>query len=252
MPKRSACSTIITVALGTSMPTSITLVATSTSSLPEAKRSITSRLRGDGICPCITSTAEVAQNSVFARRSASSVAARACERLRLLDQRADHIALAPFRQALADELVGAGALVLAHRPGLDRLAAGRQLAQRRRVQIAVERQRQRARDRRRGQVQQVRRQLARRLGVERRALAHAEAMLLVDHRQRQALEVDRRPRSARGCRPAASARPTPAARGSRAARARRSSRSATPPAGPACVAGLSANSSIPTSRSIVA
>ena len=38
MPKRSASSTSITVAFGTSMPTSITVVATSTSAPPAAKR----------------------------------------------------------------------------------------------------------------------------------------------------------------------------------------------------------------------
>ena len=39
-PYRSAPSTSITVALATSIPTSITLVATSTAVFPDAKRSI--------------------------------------------------------------------------------------------------------------------------------------------------------------------------------------------------------------------
>ena len=45
IPKRSALSTTMTVASGTSTPTSITVVATSTCSSPERKRSMTSSLR---------------------------------------------------------------------------------------------------------------------------------------------------------------------------------------------------------------
>ena len=49
----------------------------------------------------------------------------ACELLRLGDERADDVGLAALAQPLADELVGAGALLLADDPGLDRPAAGR-------------------------------------------------------------------------------------------------------------------------------
>ena len=65
----------------------------------------------------------------------------------------------------------------------------RQLAQRRDVEVAVAQQRHRARDRRRGHVQHVRHEPLRRLGVERRALAHAEAVLLVDDDDREAVEA---------------------------------------------------------------
>jgi hypothetical protein len=64
--------------------------------------------------------------------------------------------------------------------GLDRLAALGQLAQDGDVERAERRQAQRARDRRGRHVQDVRRLALARLGVERRALAHAEAVLLVD------------------------------------------------------------------------
>ena len=74
-----------------------------------------------------------------------------------------------------------------HRAGIDRLAPGRLLAQFRDVHVAEIGQHQRARDRRRAQHQHVDR-LA--LGGQREPLAHAKAMLLVDHGQRQRLEDD--------------------------------------------------------------
>ena len=56
------------------MPTSITLVATSTSASPAANAAIASCLRFVGICPWISST-RWSRNSVAASRSASAVAA---------------------------------------------------------------------------------------------------------------------------------------------------------------------------------
>ena len=76
-PYRSAASTIITVAFGTSMPTSITLVATSTPASPPANAAIASAFRFELICPWISST-RWSLNSVAWRCSASVVAARAC------------------------------------------------------------------------------------------------------------------------------------------------------------------------------
>ena len=68
---------------------------------------------------------------------------------------------------------------------------GGQLAQDGDVEVAVGGQRERARDRRRGHVQHVRREPGRRLAVQRAALVDAEAVLLVDHRDREAVELDR-------------------------------------------------------------
>jgi len=76
--------------------------------------------------------------------------------------------------------------------GLDRPAPRGQLAQDGGVEVAVGRQRERARDRRGRHVQGVRREALGRLGVKRRALAHAEAVLLVDHRHREVAEGDGR------------------------------------------------------------
>ena len=55
-PKRSALFITISVALGTSMPTSITCVATRTSVRPAAKSSITLFLSSEGMRPCSIST----------------------------------------------------------------------------------------------------------------------------------------------------------------------------------------------------
>jgi hypothetical protein len=127
------------------------------------------------------------------------------ERLRLLDQRAHHEALPPGGDLLADALVGARP-----RPGpvddmgLDRQPALRQVAQDGGVEVAVGGERKGARDRRGGHVERVRAEPqggstrlgpvrtgdSRGLGVERRALAHAEAVLLVHHDHREIAELD--------------------------------------------------------------
>jgi hypothetical protein len=72
-------------------------------------------------------------------------------------------------------------MLLVDDPRLDRLASLGQLAQRGRVEVAVRGQRQRPRDRGRGHVQDMRQAPPGSLGVEGRALANSEAMLLVDH-----------------------------------------------------------------------
>ena len=74
--------------------------------------------------------------------------------------------------------------------GLDRPPAGGEVAQHGDVEVAVGRQRERARDRRRGHVQHVRGEAVRRLAVERAALVDAEAVLLVDDRDREPVEGD--------------------------------------------------------------
>ena len=73
-PKRSASSISITVAFGTSIPTSITVVATSTSDSPETKRAIASVFSREVICPCSRPTRKPA-SSPFASLAASALAA---------------------------------------------------------------------------------------------------------------------------------------------------------------------------------
>ena len=114
IPKRSAFSISITVALGTSMPTSITVVATSTSACPEANAAIASCFSRGRMPPCssASSIARAARPRAGARARRWRRAARACglaradrgaapapcRRLGLLDQRADDVRLAPGAQ----------------------------------------------------------------------------------------------------------------------------------------------------------
>ena len=107
------------------------------------------------------------------------------QRLRLLDQRADDVRLPPRRHLLGDQPIRLLPLPARAPARDDRLAPGGHLVQHRDVEIAVERQRQRARDRRRRHHQHVRADALLAQGV---ALLHAEAVLLVHHRQPQALE----------------------------------------------------------------
>src|ERR687892_129177 len=125
----------MTVALGTSIPTSITVVATSTSAPPAANAAIDSCLSRGRIWPCRSTTSK-SRSSPARSRSYSAVAARAW--------------------SASDS------------------SAGRQLAQHGHVEIAVGGQRERAWDRRGGHVQHVRGEAVRRLAVERAALVYAE------------------------------------------------------------------------------
>ena len=146
----------ITVALGTSMPTSMTVVATSTSAPPGGEREHRRLLvLGAHLAVqqrhAVVAQLAAAQALVLGRRRAR------LQRLGLLHQRAHDERLAPGVELLADEVVGARALGVGRRDvRLDRLAAARQLAQRGDVEVAVAQQRHRARDRRRGHVQDVR------------------------------------------------------------------------------------------------
>jgi len=125
-----------------------------------------------------------AQALVLRRRGAC------LQRLGFLDERTDDERLAAGVELLADALVGAGALAVAGGDvRRDRPAPSWQLAQRRDVEVPVAQERHRARDRRGGHVQDVRDELRRRLRVQRRALAHAEAVLLVDDDDRQPVEA---------------------------------------------------------------
>ncbi len=107
-----------------------------------------------------------------------------------LDERADDVGLAALAQPVANVRVGARPLLLPDHPRVDGLAAGRQLVQDRRVQVTVGGQGQRAWDRSGRHVKRVRRTFPGSLAVQHGALAHAEAMLLVDDADRQAPELD--------------------------------------------------------------
>ena len=105
-PKRSAPSISITVAFGTSIPTSITVVATSTSVSPGGEGRHRRRLLGRVHLPVEQPDPEVAQ--LAAAQPLGLLPGRlAGQFLGDLDQRADDERLAPLAQPLAQELVGA-------------------------------------------------------------------------------------------------------------------------------------------------
>ena len=105
------------------------------------------------------------------------------------DERAHDVGLAPLRHLVPHALVHRGALERAgtHHLGDDRRAPGGQLAQLGLVEVAVDEHGRGARNRRRRHHQHVGR-LA--LLAEQVALLDAEAVLLVDHRDAEARELD--------------------------------------------------------------
>ena len=103
------------------------------------------------------------------------------------DQRTDPIDPLAFVERAADRLDHFVEAVERDGAGVDRLAAGRLLAQLGNFHVAEIGEHQRARDRRRGQHQHVH-GLA--LAGERKPLVHAEAMLLVDDGKREIAERD--------------------------------------------------------------
>ena len=107
--------------------------------------------------------------------------------LGILHQRADPIGALARLQRAADRVLDFFHARQRNGAGVDRLAAGRLLAQFRDVHVAEISQHQRARDRRGGEHQHVDR-LA--LLRQRQPLMHAEAVLLVDDREREIAERD--------------------------------------------------------------
>ena len=106
---------------------------------------------------------------------------------RFLDQRTDPVDAPAGVDRAADRIDDFRQAVRGDGARVDRLPPGGLFAQLGDVHVAEIRQHQRARDRRRGQHQHVD---GFALAGQREALVHAEAMLLVDDRQRQRLECD--------------------------------------------------------------
>ena len=191
------------VAFGTSTPTSITVVATSTSSSPRLERA--HQLAPVGrLQPAVQAARRGSRASSPRRsRSASCSAARG-------DATSRTPRSAGRRRTPAAPRRGARAgACTPRRPAPRRPSAvtiGRRFAGGLAIsvtrEVAVDRERERARDRRRGHVQHVRRAA---LG-ERRPLLDAEAVLLVDDGDREVGELDLAPGSARACRPRAAPR----------------------------------------------
>ncbi len=188
------------MALGTSTPTSMTVVETSTSTSPAANACITRSLSSGAIRPCSISTRSPLERpgrelrgEVLDRVQRAGVVAlhRAVGELDRVDPRADDVGLPALGDLLADPLPRAfepGRLRLGGYDGrLHVAAAGGELAQGRGVEVAEDSHRHGPRDRRRRHHQHVRRLPG--LAAERRPLLHAEAVLLVDDDQTEVGEL---------------------------------------------------------------
>ena len=145
------------VAFGTSTPTSITVVATRTSSSPALKRAITLAPLGRPQPPVEAADAVAAE---LGRCEAARPRPRRRGATRVsdcLDQRADDVRLPPVVEVPAETRVRLRAALLG-RPTrvIDRLAVRRRQRELADLEVAVDGERERARDRRRGQVEDVR------------------------------------------------------------------------------------------------
>ena len=135
--------------------------------------------------PWIRSTRK-ASSGPLVRRSNSSSTLASSVRLALLHARSNHIALPSFTQLAAKELPPLLALIIGAQIRVDILPPRWRLPQRRDVQVTEQRHGHRARNRRRRH-DQVMRIRARTLQC--RPLPHAELVLLVNHHQSQAREL---------------------------------------------------------------
>ena len=122
-PKRSASCTIITVAFGTSTPTSITVVATSTSSSPRLEPRHELAPVGGLELPVQAADAEVAE-LVLPQALGLVLGRPRAARLRLLDERADDVRL----PALAQEAVSRVYASDARSSGIQRVITGLRFA----------------------------------------------------------------------------------------------------------------------------
>ena len=106
---------------------------------------------------------------------------------RLLHERIDHVRLPSRVELCANERVHVVATRFRLGDGRDREPSGRHVMNDRHVEIAIHRERERARDRRRRHDEHVGMQPLR---PQRRALHHAESMLLVDDHEAELFEAD--------------------------------------------------------------
>ena len=164
------------LACGLSMPVSMMVEHSSTLKRCAVKSRITRSRSRSRIWPCATAMRAFGQQLL-------QPFAHALDGVDLVVQEVHLAAAAQLAQhRLADQALGPGG-----DEGLDRQALLRRGGDHRKVADSFQRHRERARDRRRGQRQHV--DLGAQL-LQRLLLAHAEAMLLVDDHQAEALELD--------------------------------------------------------------
>ena len=174
----------MTLASGTSTPTSITVVATRMRAvaLGEARHGAVFLGAAHAAVNEFDSVAEALRQSRVAVLGGGEV-----DTFGFLDQRANPVDAAAIIERALDRIDHFAEPLQRQRAGIDFLPAGRLLAQFGDIHVAEIGQHQRARDRRRRQHQKIDR-LA--LARERQPLMHAETVLLVDNGERQIVEGD--------------------------------------------------------------
>ena len=176
----------MTVASGTSTPTSITVVATRSRVSPAAKRAIAASFSAPFML-AVHEADRVAETLLAASAKRSSAAARSIV-FGFLDQRADPVDPLAVVERAADRVDHFVEPLERHGAGVDRLAAGRLLAQLARRPC----RRNRSAPACAGSASRscTSMSTASPLRGERQALVHAEAVLLVDDGEREIAERD--------------------------------------------------------------
>ena len=211
MPKRSASSTTITVALGTSTPTSMTVVATSTCDLPVAEGGHRRLLLGRREAAVQQAEAQ-AREVVGLEALVGLLGRRHLELLALADQRAHDVGLAPGRHLARGpcaQTAASSSSPCAHSVTIA-LPAGRLLAEDRHVEVAVDGHGRGARDRRGRHHEHVGHRAAAGLVLAGRRAARRRSGAARRSRRRRGSGTPPRPGSARGCRRARRPRRPPA------------------------------------------
>jgi len=188
-PKRSACSMTMTVALGTSTPTSTTVVATRIWASFLRKRCMTSSFSSLERRPCKRPSFSLGKTSrgealVFFHGGFQL-------ELRFFDDGIDDVSLMARGDFAAEKFQTPGRCCSVVMRVTIGVRAGRKLVENGNVEVAIEGQRERARNRRRRQHQDVRR-VAVRSGFVHQALAleDAEAVLFINGHEAEPRELD--------------------------------------------------------------
>ena len=208
MPKRSASRITITVAFGTSTPTSMTVVATSTSSSPARNALHRRSFSADDIRPCSSPSRSPASSPAASRSYVSSAEATSSFSLSSISGHTTYAC----RPAATSSRTARPRLRLEQRPGRpagdDRRAPRRQLVEHADVEVAVDGHRRRARDRRRRHHEHVGHRRRRPCPAARPA-ARRRSGAARRRRPRRGCGTPRPPGSGRGCR--SRGRPSPSA-----------------------------------------
>ena len=177
---------IITVAVGTFTPTSITVVATRIEVSRAAKAAMAASFSAPESLP-VNETHPLSED--LAQMSRALLGGGHVARRFAVHGRTDPVDLRPFPQSAVQAFNDVLEAVLGNGPRRYGLAPGRFLGELGHIEVAVQRQKQRARDWRRGHDKDVGIP-GPRLLLQRKALRHAEPVLLIDDGKAQIVELD--------------------------------------------------------------